>query len=122
MAFEDYWINVNYVEKTHQPDGTGGFEDVYQIGGSFLMNVAIAGSQEQIVASQRGNPREQYNVAVYDNVSLNANDIVTYINPDNKRVFLRINSNLKHTPDKSNLSEWKYGTATEFEPDLRVVE
>lgn len=120
--FEDYWINVNYVERTHQPDGTGGFEDIYRIGEQFKMNVAIAGSDEQIVASQRGTVGEQYNVATYDNVSLRANDVVMFRNPDNERVFLRINSNMKHTPDRSNQSGWKYGTATQFEPDIRVVE
>lgn len=119
--YQDYWIKVNFLERTHQPDGTGGFEDVYVIGDEFMMNVAIASSSEQIVASQRGTMREQYNVAVYDNVSLDANDTVTYLNADNKRVYLRINSKLKHTPDISGQADWKYGTATEFEPDLRVV-
>ena len=95
---------------------------MYTIGNSFMMNVAIAGSDEQIVANQRGIIGEQYNVAVLDSVALNANDIVTFTNPDGRRIFLRLNSNLKHTPDKSNQHEWKYGTATEFEPDLRVVE
>lgn len=122
MAFKDYWISARYVDKTHQPDGTGGFEDLYVIGAEFKMNVAIASNSEQLVASQRGVMRRQYNVAVNDNVSLDANDIVTFLNADNKRVFLRINSKLQHTPDKSNQSDWKYGTATEFEPDLRVVE
>lgn len=122
MAFRDFWRNVNYVEKTHQSDGTGGYEDLYVIGESFLMNVAIASNEEQIVASQRGVMKRQFNVAVSDNVSLGENDIVTFIDDDNKRRFLRINSRLQHTPNKSNQSDWKYGTATEFEPDLRVVE
>ena len=105
MALQDYWIDLYFVEKVRQPDGTGGFEYVYQIGDTF-----------------RGNVGEQYTITTNDNNALSLGDIIMFVNPDNQRVFLRLNSNLTYTPDKSGQSEWKYGTATKIEPDLRVVD
>ena len=50
-----------------------------------------------------------------------ASDIIMFINEDKKRIFLRINSNPTYTPNKS-AQDWKYATATLFQPDLRVVD
>lgn len=119
---QDYWIDLYFVEKVRQPDGTGGFEYVYQIGNQFRGLPVKSSTQEQIVASVRGNVGEQYTLTTSDNNALSMNDIIMFVNPDNERVFLRLNSNLTHTPDKSGQSEWKYGTATKIEPDYRVVE
>lgn len=119
---QDYWIDLYFVEKIRQPDGTGGFEYVYQIGESFKGGAVKSASQEQIVASVRGNVAEQYTVTTNDNNALSKNDIIMFINTDNERVFLRMNSNLTYTPDKSNQKDWKYGTATQIEPDYRVVD
>lgn len=121
MAFEDYWFDLYFIEKVRQPDGTGGFEYVYKVGDTFRGNAVKSSSNEQIVASVRGNIGEQYTIATYDNNVLLANDIIMFINPDNDRVFLRMNSNATYTPNQSGQSEWKYGTATRIEPDLRVV-
>lgn len=118
---QDYWIDLYFVEKVRQPDGTGGYEYVYQIGDSFRGSAVKSSSQEQIVASVRGNVGEQYTITTNDNNALSLNDIVMFVNPDNERVFLRLNSNMTYTPDKSGQHEWKYGTATKIEPDLRVV-
>ena len=119
---QDYWIDLYFVEKVRQPDGTGGFEYVYQIGDKFRGGAVKSSNQEQIVASVRGNVGEQYTITTNDNNALSANDIIMFVNQDNQRVFLRLNSNLTYTPDKSGQAEWKYGTATKIEPDLRVVE
>lgn len=119
---QDYWIDLYFVEKVRQSDGTGGFEFVYKIGDSFRGGAVKGSSQEQIVASVRGNVGEQYTVTTNDNNALSANDVIMFVNPDNERVFLRLNSNLTYTPDSSGQSEWKYATATKIEPDLRVVE
>lgn len=122
MALQDYWIDLYFVEKVRQPDGTGGFEYVYQIGDKFKGGAVKSATSEQIVASVRGNVGEQYTVTTNDNNALSLGDIIMFVNPDNQRVFLRLNSNLTYTPDKSGQREWKYGTATKIEPDLRVVD
>lgn len=122
MALQDYWIDLYFVEKVRQPDGTGGFEYVYQIGDTFKGGAVKSATSEQIVASVRGNVGEQYTVTTNDNNALSLGDIIMFVNPDNQRVFLRLNSNLTYTPDKSGQSEWKYGTATKIEPDYRVVD
>lgn len=122
MALQDYWIDLYFVEKVRQPDGTGGFEYVYQIGDTFKGGAVKSATSEQIVASVRGNVGEQYTVTTNDNNALSLGDIIMFVNPDNQRVFLRLNSNLTYTPDKSGQREWKYGTATKIEPDLRVVD
>ncbi|MBO7712037.1 MAG: hypothetical protein J6S85_01000 [Methanobrevibacter sp.] len=122
MALQDYWIDLYFVEKVRQPDGTGGFEYVYQIGDTFKGGAVKSSTSEQIVASVRGNVGEQYTITTNDNNALSLGDIIMFVNPDNQRVFLRLNSNLTYTPDKSGQSEWKYGTATKIEPDLRVVD
>lgn len=122
MALQDYWIDLYFVEKVRQPDGTGGFEYVYQIGDTFRGGAVKSATSEQIVASVRGNVGEQYTVTTNDNNALSLGDVIMFVNPDNERVFLRLNSNLTYTPDKSGQSEWKYGTATKIEPDLRVVD
>ena len=122
MALQDYWIDLYFVEKVRQPDGTGGFEYVYQIGDTFKGGAVKSATNEQIVASVRGNVGEQYTVTTNDNNALSLGDIIMFVNPDNQRVFLRLNSNLTYTPDKSGQSEWKYGTATKIEPDYRVVD
>lgn len=118
---QDYWINLNFVEKVRQPDGTGGFEYVYRIGEQFRGGAILSDTQEQMLASQRGENREQYTVSVYDNVALGENDVIMFVNENGKRVFLRLNADLRHTPEHSNQSEWKYGKATKIDPDLRVV-
>lgn len=122
MALQDYWIDLYFVEKVRQPDGTGGFEYVYQIGDTFKGGAVKSATSEQIVASVRGNVGEQYTITTNDNNALSLGDIIMFVNPDNERVFLRLNSNLTYTPDKSGQSQWKYGTATKIEPDLRVVD
>lgn len=119
---QDYWIDLYFVSKTKRPDGTGGFEDVYEIGEKFRGLPVKSSTQEQIVASVRGVVGEQYTVTTNDNNALSVNDVIMFINQDGNRVFLRLNSNPTYTPDKSNQSEWKYVTATNFEPDIRVVE
>lgn len=120
--FQDYWIDLYFVEKTRQADGTGGFEYVYEIGDSFRGSAVKSSTQEQIKASVRGEVGEQYTIATGDNNALSINDIIMFVNPDNEQVFLRLNSNLTYTPDKSGQADWKYATATRIEPDLRVVD
>ena len=43
-----------------------------------------------------------------------------FVNNDNERVFLRINSNAVYTPNQSN-QKFKGVTATRIVPDYRVV-
>lgn len=122
---QDYWIDLYFVEKVRQPDGTGGYSYVYTIGNGFRGGAVKASSTEQIVASQRGVIGEQYTITTNDNNALSANDIIMFVNQDNERVFLRINSNMTYTPNQSMQKEWKYATATKIEPndnDFRVVD
>ena len=109
---QDYWINLYYVEKVRQPDGTGGTETFYRIGETFRGGAVKSTTQEQIVASVRGVVGEQYTVTTNKNNALDLNDIIMFINENNERVFLRINSNMTYTPNKSGQKDWKYGTAT----------
>ena len=119
---QDYWKDLFFVEKVRQPDGTGGFEYVYTIGVKFRGGAVKSSSTEQIVAGVRGNVGEQYTITTNDNNALNANDVIMFVDEDGERVFLRLNSNLTYTPNKSLQQDWKYGTATKITPDLRVVE
>ena len=121
MAIEDYYIDIYYVEKVRQPDGTGGFVYVYKIGDSFRGTAIKSSTAEQQLAGIRGIVDEQYTITTADNNVLEASDIIMFINEDKKRIFLRINSNPTYTPNKS-AQDWKYATATLFQPDLRVVD
>lgn len=121
MALQDYWIDLYFVERVRQPDGTGGFEYVYKIGDTFKGGAVKSGSQEQIVASVRGNVGEQYTLSTGKNNVLEANDLIMFVNEDKKRVFVRINSEATYTPKNSGQFDWKYATGTKVEPDLRVV-
>lgn len=122
MALQDYWRDLYFVNKTSQSDGTGGYEYTYEIGECFRGGAVKSSSQEQIVASVRGNVGEQYTITTYDYNDIKANDVIMFVNEDNERVFLRVNSNLTYTPNKSGQRDWKYGTATRINPDNRVVE
>ena len=121
MAIEDYYIDLRFVEKVREPDGTGGFEYVYKIGNVFKGSATKSGVAEQTLAGVRGEIRDQYTVTMLDNISMSASDVIMFINTDGQRVFLKINSNPTYTPNQSGQSHWKYMTATEIEPDLRVV-
>lgn len=118
---EDYWIDLHFIEKQRQPDGTGGFEFVYIVGNTFRGGVVKSSTQEQIVSSVRGETGEQYTITTNDNNPLRVNDIIMFVNQDQENVYLRLNSNMTYTPDSSGQSSWKYGTATKIEPDLRVI-
>lgn len=122
MAVEDYFIDVHYVDKTRQPDGTGGFETAYKIGEVFKASVVIASASEQTVAGVRGEVNEQYNVITHKNNVLEKNDILMFVNKNGNRTFIRINNDPSTPPEKSAQHHWKYCKATYFEPDLRVVE
>ena len=121
MAIEDYYIDLRFVEKVREPDGTGGFEYVYKIGNVFKGSATKSGVAEQTLAGVRGEIRDQYTVTMPDNISMSASDVIMFINTDGQRVFLKINSNPTYTPNQSGQSHWKYMTATEIEPDLKVV-
>ena len=121
MAIEDYYIDLRFVEKVREPDGTGGFEYVYRIGNVFKGSATKSGVAEQTLAGVRGEIRDQYTVTMPDNISMSASDVIMFINTDGQRVFLKINSNPTYTPNQSGQSHWKYMTATEIEPELRVV-
>lgn len=121
MAIEDYYIDLYYIDRTRQPDGTGGFEYVYRIGESFRGSAVKSSTSEQTVAGVRGVIGEQYTITTHDNNVLEETDVVMFVNQDNKRVFLRVNSVPTYTPEKSAQRHWKYAQATKFEPDLRVV-
>lgn len=118
---EDYYIDLYFVEKIRQSDGTGGFEYVYTIGEAFRGTATRSGVAEQTLAGVRGEIRDQYTITTADNNALQASDVVMFVNVDGSRVFLKINSNPTYTPNQSGQSQWKYATATEIEPDLRVV-
>lgn len=118
---EDYYIDLYFVDKIRSADGTGGFEYVYTIGESFRGTATKSGIGEQTLAGVRGIIRDQYTITTADNNILEASDVIMFVNVDNKRVFLKVNSNPTYTPNQSGQSHWKYATATEFEPDLRVV-
>ena len=120
--FEDYWKTLNYVEKIRSSDGTGGYEYVYKIGEEFQGSVVKSGSQEQIIAGIRGETKTQYTISTFKKNVLLKDDVIMFINDDKQRIFLRINSDINYTPENSGQRDWKYTTATEFEPDLRVVE
>lgn len=122
MALEDYNIDLYYVEKQREPDGTGGFEYVYKIGAKFSGTAKKASTSEQTVAGVRGVVGEQYAITTAVNNVLLKDDIIMLLTRDRERVFLRINSNLEVPPEQSEQSYWKYGTATLFNPDLRVVD
>lgn len=122
MAVEDYFIDVNYVDKTRQPDGTGGFEMAYKIGEVFKASIVKASASEQTVAGIRGEVREQYEVITHKNNVLEKDDVLRFTNENGNHTFIRINENPKKPPEKSAQSHWKYCTATYYEPDLRVVE
>ena len=117
---EDYYIDLFYVDLTREPDGTGGFEYAYKIGNSFSGSAVKSSSTEQIVAGVRGEVGEQYNVTTAKNNILQKDDIIMFVNNDNERVFLRINSNAMYTPNQSN-QKFKGVTATRIIPDYRVV-
>lgn len=121
MAITDYYIDLYYVDKTRQPDGTGGFEYAYLIGQNFRGTATKSSSAEQQVAGTRGIIGEQYTITTPKNNILQASDIIMFVNPDGERVFLRINSNPQYNPPQSMQSDWKTATATKFEPDYRVV-
>lgn len=118
---EDYYIDLYFVEKIRQSDGTGGFEYVYSIGEAFRGTATKSGISQQTLAGVRGDFREQYTITTNDKNVLEASDVIMFVNEDNKRVFLKINSNPTYTPNQSGQSSWKYATATEIDPDLRVV-
>lgn len=98
MAIEDYFIDLYYVERVRQPDGTGGFEYVYKIGDAFRGSATKASTSEQTVAGVRGDISEQYTITTHNNNILELSDILMFVNEDNKRIFLRVNS------EPSNLS------------------
>lgn len=118
---EDYYIDLYFVEKVREPDGTGGFEYVYKVGNVFKGSATKSGVAEQTLAGVRGEFREQYTITTPDNIALQASDVIMFKNVDGQKVFLKINSNPTYTPNQSGQSHWKYMTATEIEPDLRVV-
>lgn len=122
MAIEDYYIDLFFIEKVRNPDGTGGYEYVYKIGNKFRGSATKSSTAEQQVAGIRGVVDEQYTVTTADNNILEASDVIMFVDPDGKRVFLKINSNPTYTPNQSMQSHWKYASATLFKPDLRVVE
>lgn len=121
MAIEDYYIDLYYVDKTRQPDGTGGFEYAYKIGESFRGSAIRSSASEQTVAGVRGIIGEQYTITTHDNNVLEETDIIMFVGADKKRVFLRVSTIPTYTPNQSAQSHWKYAQATRFEPDLRVV-
>ena len=118
---EDYYIDLYFVERVRQSDGTGGFEYVYTIGEAFRGTATKSGVAEQTLAGVRGEIRDQYTITTADNNALQASDVIMFVNVDGVRVFLKINSNPTYTPNHSGQNHWKYMTATEIEPDLRVV-
>lgn len=122
MAVEDYFIDIHYVDKTRQPDGTGGFKNAYKVGETFKGSVTKASASEQTVAGIRGQVQEQYTIITHDNNVLEKDDVLMFVNQDKKKTFLRVNENPTHTPEQSAQSHWKYCKASYFEPDLRVVE
>ena len=121
MAIEDYYRDLWFVEKIRQPDGTGGFEYVYAIGQVFRGSATKSTSNEQMIAGIRGIVGEQYTIIVPKTTPIQNSDVVMFVNEDNTRVFLRVSNNPTYTPEKSGQKDWKYMTATAFEPDLRVV-
>lgn len=121
MAIEDYYIDLYYVKKVQQPDGTGGYEYLYEVGDSFKGTATKSTTAEQQVAGIRGEVGEQYTITIPDKNPLVRNNILMFVDADGYRVFVRINSNITHTPEKSGQRHWKYCTATRFEPDLEVV-
>jgi hypothetical protein len=121
MAIEDYYKELYYVDRSRQPDGTGGFEYVYKIGEKFSGSVTKASTSEQTVAGVKGVIGEQYTITTHIENVLEETDVVMFINRDNKMVFLKVNSIPTYTPEKSSQNHWKYAQATKFEPDLRVV-
>lgn len=121
MAVEDYYIDLYYVEKVRQPDGTGGFEYVYKIGDTFRGSATKSSTSEQTLAGVRGDVSEQYTITTHNNNILELSDVIMFVNPDNKRIFLRVNSEPSRNPKHSGQEHWKYATASKFNPDLRVV-
>ena len=121
MAIEDYYIDLFFVEKMRQSDGTGGFEYVYAIGEAFRGTATKSGIGQQTLAGVRGEIRDQYTITTADNNALQVSDVIMFKNVDGERVFLKINTIPAYTPNQSGQSHWKYMTATEIEPDLKVV-
>lgn len=115
------WRDLYFVDKSRRPDGTGGYEYVYVIGATFRGGVVKAEANEQIIASIREEKGERYTVTTNDNNALIKNDIIMFVNDDGEQVFLRLITDMTRTPDRSGQAEWKYGTATTIQPDLRVV-
>lgn len=121
MAIETFYKDLHFVEKQRQSDGTGGFEYVYIVGDTFQGTATKSGTNEQILAGVRGEVREQYNLTMPDNVPIDISDVIAFDDANGRRVFLKINSHPTYTPNHSGQSHWKYMTATEFEPDLEVI-
>lgn len=121
MAIEDYYIDLYFVEKKRQSDGTGGFEYVYTIGEAFRGTATKSGVAEQTLAGVRGEIREQYTITTSDNNAIQLSDVIMFENENGRRVFLKVNSHPTYTPNQSGQSHWKYMTATEIEPELKVV-
>ena len=119
---DDYFIDMYYVDKIRQPDGTGGFEYTYKVGEKFRGSAMKSSTAEQTLAGVRGVPNDQYSVITYKNNVLEASDIIMFVDQNGKKVYLKINSNPSNPPEISEQDYWKYATATEFYPDLRVVE
>ena len=121
MAIEDYYIDLFYVDLTRQPDGTGGFEYAYKIGESFKGSAVKSPASEQQVAGIRGEIRAQYSITTSKRNVLQKDDIIMFVGIDGHRVFLRVNDSPLSTPPHSMQNEWKGVTATEIEPDYKVV-
>lgn len=121
MAIEDYYIDIFFVEKVRQSDGTGGFKYIYFIGEGFRGSVTKSSTAQQTLAGIRGEVRDQYTITTPDNIALQVSDAVMFKNADNVRVYLKITSNPTYTPDNSGQSKWKYMTATEFDPEFEVA-
>lgn len=122
MAIEDYYRKLRYVSVVDLPDGTGGFEKVYEIGEEFDGSAFKAPSSEQQVAGIRGVLDEQYNITTAKEHKLSKDSVVMFYDREGNAVFLKVNDTPLYTPEHSTQRDWKGLTATRFEPDYRVVE
>ena len=122
MAIEDYYIDLYYVDLTRTADGMGGFVYAYKIGETFKGSAVRSPASEQEIAGIRGELQEQYSVTTAKGNVLQKDDILMFVDENNQRVFLRINSNALNTPETAINNAWKGVTATKIIPDYRVVE
>lgn len=101
MAIDDFFEELQLIEKKSVSDGMGGFTSEYVEGAEFLGAVSVDNSMEALIAQQQG-VKSLYTITVRKNVNLFYDDVIKRIR-DNR--YLRITSNKQDIESPNNISE-----------------